>query len=65
MPKKKLTKAQVKRKIMAARNALYDMYVDRLAYSKRSLVPMSDKLVYEVLRKINLAEDRFLEKYQK
>ncbi len=50
---------------MAARNALYDMYVDRLAYSKRSLVPMSDKLVYEVLRKINLAEDRFLSQSQK
>jgi|TARA_R110002012_G_scaffold308566_1_gene514875 hypothetical protein len=32
MPKKKLTKAQVKRKLKTMRNAVYDMYLDRLGY---------------------------------
>jgi hypothetical protein len=32
MPKKKLTKAQVKRKLKTMRNIVYDLYVDRLGY---------------------------------
>jgi len=32
MPKKKLTKAQVKRKIKTMRNVVYDLYLDRLGY---------------------------------
>jgi len=32
MPKKKLTKTQVKKKLKTMRNAVYDMYLDRLGY---------------------------------
>tara|TARA_R100000306_G_C4282900_1_gene96031 strand:- start:40 stop:225 length:186 start_codon:yes stop_codon:yes gene_type:complete len=45
MPKKKLTKAQVKRKVQTATNALYDLTLDKLAYGTRAEIPTSfDKL---------------------
>lgn len=40
MPKKKLSKAQVKRKMKTAFNALYDLEVDKLG-QMQSFVPMS------------------------
>ncbi len=40
MPKKKLTKAQVKRNIKTAFNAIYDLEVDKLG-QMQSFVPMS------------------------
>jgi hypothetical protein len=45
MPKKKLTKAQTKRKVATAANALYDLTLDKLAYGTRAEMPTSfDKL---------------------
>jgi len=45
MPKKKLTKAQVKRKLKACSNAMYDLFLDKLGHGATSFAPMSkDKL---------------------
>ena len=41
MPKKKLTKAQVKRKLKALKNASYDLALDRMGYGTNSLVPIT------------------------
>ena len=57
MPKKKLTKAQVKRKLKTASNALYDLGIDKYGHGTSSFVPMSfDKLKKahaDVLRAFN------------
>ena len=45
MPKKKLTKAQVKRKLKTARAAMYDLVLDKMG-QPQSFVPMSlDKIL--------------------
>ena len=45
MPKKKLTKAQVKRKLKTITNALYDLGIDKLGHGTSSYVSMSfDKI---------------------
>jgi len=41
MPKKKLTKAQVSKKLITARNALYDLFLDKFAHGSDSFVSMS------------------------
>ena len=41
MPKKKLTKAQVKAKLKRINLDIYALVVDKLAYNSDSLVPMS------------------------
>ena len=41
MPKKKLTKAQVKRKIKPASNVVYDLLLDKMGHGGASFVPMS------------------------
>jgi hypothetical protein len=40
MPKKKLTKTQVKRKLKTCSNAMYDMILDKMGHAN-SDVPMS------------------------
>ena len=40
MPKKKLTKAQVKRQVNAMNNAVYHLLIDKMGHAD-SLVPMS------------------------
>tara|TARA_Y100001951_G_C11278319_1_gene263487 strand:+ start:585 stop:767 length:183 start_codon:yes stop_codon:yes gene_type:complete len=46
MPKKKLTKTQVKRKIKTTSNAIYDMLLDKMGHGTASFVPFSlDKLI--------------------
>ena len=40
MPKKKLTKAQVKRKLKTIEKAMYDLFIDKYGH-KESFVPMS------------------------
>ena len=40
MPKKKLTKAQVKRKLKTCNNALYDLFLDKMGHAN-SDVPFS------------------------
>jgi len=41
MPKKKLTKAQVKRKMKQIIRATYDLLLDKMGYGGASFVPMS------------------------
>jgi hypothetical protein len=40
MPRKKLTKAQVKRKLKTCNNALYDLFIDKMGHAN-SDVPFS------------------------
>ena len=48
MPKKKLTKAQVNKKVKTIVNAIYDLFNDKLVYAGDSLVPMSVNKLLEV-----------------
>jgi hypothetical protein len=41
MPKKRLTKAQVKRKIKSSSDAVYYMLLDKMAHGANSYVPFS------------------------
>ena len=41
MPKKKLTKRQVKSKLMTLKNVAYDLALDRMGHGTDSLVPIS------------------------
>jgi hypothetical protein len=45
MPKKKLTKAQVNKKLQSVRRALYDLFLDKFAYGTESFMPMSAKKI--------------------
>ena len=45
MPKKKLTKAQVNKKMQTIRRALYDLFLDKFAYGSESFMPMSAKKI--------------------
>ena len=54
MPKKKLTKAQVGRKLKTIRNAVYDMYLDRLGYgTPNSYVTITND---NLLKQLNLID---------
>jgi hypothetical protein len=57
MPKKKLTKAQVKRKLRIGTNALYDLYLDKLGHAN-SDVPMSLGKLYETYLPLRAAQKR-------
>tara|TARA_Y100000996_G_scaffold369082_1_gene315857 strand:- start:509 stop:685 length:177 start_codon:yes stop_codon:yes gene_type:complete len=57
MPKKKLTKAQVKRKLKQASTIMYDLFLDKLGHLK-SDVPMSQAKILDVHRQITNAEKR-------
>jgi len=48
MPKKKLTKAQVKKKLNTLSRALRDMLVDKLDYGRDSFVPFSVQKIIDV-----------------
>jgi len=47
MPKKKLTKAQVKRKMKTCSNAMYDMILDKMGHAN-SDVPFSTPKLLEM-----------------
>ena len=51
MPKKKLTKAQVKRKLKSVNNGIYDMILDKMGHSDSS-VPASIPALLEMQKKI-------------
>jgi len=57
MPKKKLTKTQVKRKLKQANTIMYDLFLDKLGQLK-SDVPMSQAKILDVHRQITNAEKR-------
>ena len=52
MPKKKLTKAQVKRKLKTASNALYDLFLDKFAHGSQSHVSASPGKLMELHAKV-------------
>jgi len=57
MPKKKLTKAQVKRKLKTCANAMYDLFLDKLGHAN-SDVPMSQNKILDMHRQITNAQKR-------
>ena len=60
MPKKKLTKTQVKNKLRIANNQIYDLMLDKLGHAD-SLVPMSQPKLLE-LNKVTVMAARKLMK---
>ena len=48
MPKKKLTKAQIKKKLTSLSRLLRDMLVDKLDYGRDSFVPFSVNKIIDV-----------------
>jgi len=57
MPKKKLTKAQTKKKLTTAINSVYDLVLDKLGHPD-SFVPMSKNKALEVLNSLSTARLR-------
>ena len=57
MPKKKLTKTQVKSKMSTAANQLYDLFNDKFAHPD-SFVPMSGTKLFDTVNLINKARSR-------
>jgi len=57
MPKKKLTKAQVKRKLKTCNNAMYDLFLDKVGHAD-SQVPMSVPKLLELNKALQGATKR-------
>jgi len=57
MPKKKLTKAQTKRKLKTLTNGMYDMILDKMGHSN-SDVPMSLPKLMEIHKALQSASKR-------
>tara|TARA_Y100001951_G_C11145071_1_gene185857 strand:+ start:259 stop:438 length:180 start_codon:yes stop_codon:yes gene_type:complete len=57
MPKKKLTKAQVKRKLKTCANALYGLTTDKI-YQWNSDVPISKNVLIDLTNKFERAFKR-------
>jgi hypothetical protein len=57
MPKKKLTKAQVKRKMKTIKNMIYDLFLDKFTYTN-SDVPFSTTKILELNKIMHLASKR-------
>ena len=57
MPKKKLTKAQVKKKMKTAFNAIYDLEMDKLG-QMQSFVPMSVPKLLEISDTLKRAHNK-------
>ena len=57
MPKKKLTRAQVKRKFKTAGNAVYDLVLDKFGHSD-SKISMSKPKLMEILDLLQRAKER-------
>jgi hypothetical protein len=55
MPKKKLTKAQVKRKLKTCTKAIYDLFLDKFAYGGDSFLPLSQNAVLKLNNDLNNA----------
>jgi len=58
MPKKKLTKSQVKRLLNSANATVYKLALDRLQHGTVSLIPISFKKLELMLVDINRALDK-------
>jgi len=58
MPKKKLTKAQVKRKIKIILNNTSTLFFDKVSYPRRSEVPFSMEKLLQLEKTIHSATKR-------
>ncbi len=58
MPKKKLTKTQVKRRLTTAKKALYFLFLDKFQYGSNSNVPLSQKVVFKLTDDLTKAVNR-------
>ena len=58
MPKKKLTKAQVKRKIKTINKTLYDLMIDRMAYTSKSECKMTFEKMMSFKKYATSASDK-------
>jgi len=58
MPKKKLTKAQVKKKLTALERNMYDLFLDKLGHAD-SLTPFSQAKMMELHKIVQNAKRRF------
>ena len=58
MPKKKLTKTQVRKKINVIRRALYLLMIDRLNFGTKSDVKMTFNKIEEFYTAIGKAQDK-------
>jgi len=58
MPKKKLTKTQVKKKFKQLVSISYDLFLDKLGHRTESFVPMSLNKMLEFNRTIDQAFNR-------
>ena len=52
MAKKKLTKAQVKRKVKTMHNAMYDLFIDKIGYGSDSFAKISINKASDLLTNI-------------
>ena len=59
MPKKKLTKTQVRNKLRLASNQIYDLLTDKLAYGDR-FIPISQNKLLEINNTITRAASKML-----
>ena len=59
MPKKKLTKTQIKKKLNAISNNMYSLFLDKLGHSD-SKVPMTTKRMQEWHKYLQQAERIFM-----
>jgi len=59
MPKKKLTKTQVRNKLRLASNQIYDLLTDKLAYGD-SFIPISQNKLLEINNTITRAASKML-----
>ena len=59
MPKKKLTKTQVRKKLRMASNQIYDLLTDKLAYGD-SMIPISQNKLLEINNVITRAASKML-----
>lgn len=57
MPKKKLTKTQIKRKLKTCNNAMYDLMLDKLGHAD-SLVPMSQPKLLDLNKQLLTASKK-------
>lgn len=57
MPKKRLTKAQVKRKLKTVNNAMYDLFLDKMGHAN-SDVPFSTPKLLELNKAMQSAVKR-------
>ena len=58
MPRKKLTKAQVKRKLKTMNNAMYDLFLDKIGYGSDSFFKMSMAKANDMLTVLKSLQNR-------